>query len=321
MDFDITFCAGIKNILADRLSRLFVPDEEGKDNSTEIAKRIINSQQKDEMKEKMQKGENPLSKINNSNENKGQQSRKFNKTAPEEDQANPKRILQVVTRSASNNRADNVLSSLPMVNRRGEKVTKVKLKQVVDHIQEQNNVNEWLPTKVSQKEILNIDYIIPGTFKEREEILIKTHLLGHYGVTAMEKTIYNDNMNWPGLRKDILRTVAACKRCRLFNRGQTVYHPPTGILPDDVMDHVVMDLGTLNVTTPRGNNLILLMVDLFSRFTMFSALADKRATTIAKQLVQNFSIMGYCTIISHDRGLEFHNSLVDSLIKQCGIDH
>lgn len=87
------------------------------------------------------------------------------------------------------------------------------------------------------------------------------------------------------------------------------------------MDHVVRDLGDLNVTTPRGNNFILVMVDLFSRFEILSALPDKRAATAAKQLVQKIFLVGCSKIISHDHGLEVDNQLINSKNKQCGIDH
>ncbi|KAG2191020.1 hypothetical protein INT47_002680, partial [Mucor saturninus] len=202
MDFDITFCA------ADKLSRLFIPHDDEKSNSKVIFKKFKHAKTSDEKKKNTQKGLAPLSELKHINENEGEPSRILSDIVPHIEPNDTDLVLQAITRSASKNRADNDLSSIPVVNRKENKVTKAKLQRVVDTIQEQNNVNEGLLKKFTQKEILASDFIIPESSEEREDILIKTHLLGHYGVTAMEKSIHNDNMNWPGLRKDILRTVA-----------------------------------------------------------------------------------------------------------------
>ena len=40
--------------------------------------------------------------------------------------------------------------------------------------------------------------------KEKQTLLEKAHLLGHFGVTAMEQVIHEEyQMHWKGLRKDI----------------------------------------------------------------------------------------------------------------------
>jgi hypothetical protein len=103
-------------------------------------------------------------------------------------------------------------------------------------------------------------YSIPKNDNEKKEILDKSHLLGHYGITQMEKIIHNDyKMHWPNLRKDITHYVKNCNPCRQFNLGKRVYHPPKSIAPNNVWDHIAVDLGTFNIATPRGNNYILVL--------------------------------------------------------------
>ncbi|KAG0760208.1 hypothetical protein G6F16_008116 [Rhizopus arrhizus] len=88
----------------------------------------------------------------------------------------------------------------------------------------------------------------------------------------------------------------------MFNIAKTGYHPPRSILPDGPLDHWVMDLGTFNITSTSGNNFLLVMVDLFSRFTLLKAIPDKQALTIAKQLVDICCTFGWPKAISSDNG-------------------
>ncbi|KAG1084703.1 hypothetical protein G6F40_014411 [Rhizopus arrhizus] len=106
----------------------------------------------------------------------------------------------------------------------------------------------------------------------------------------------------------------------MFNIAKTGYHPPRSILPDGPLDHWVMDLGTFNITSTSGNNFLLVMVDLFSRFTILKAIPDKQALTIAKQLVDIFCTFGWPKIIASDNGKEFTATIVTELINNSGID-
>ena len=69
------------------------------------------------------------------------------------------------------------------------------------------------------------DYITPPP-KDRDNIINKAHLLGHFGITAVEDTIHKDyNMHWTHLRNDIHRIISNCDRCSHFNIAKVGYHP------------------------------------------------------------------------------------------------
>lgn len=243
MDFTITYCKGIDNILADRLSRIFVPNDT-----------------------KMLKG--------------GDDSRKRKKFVSSKE---------------------------------NESEAKTRKKQKLNQNEKESvNENESLSIRAIQKK----GYTTPNE-EQRKEILLKSHLLGHYGIHAMEKIIHEDfNAHWPKMRNDITSFISKCNDCRQFNQGKHVYHPPKSILPNNVWDHIVYDLGTFNVTSERGNNFILVVVDLFSRFTILRPLKDKTAVSVAKELVFLFSLMGYPKIISHDNGKEVSNKLIEAIVEQ-----
>jgi transposase InsO family protein len=164
-------------------------------------------------------------------------------------------------------------------------------------------------------------YETPQNEEQKKELLEKSHLLGHYGITAMEQIIHEEyQMHWKGLRKDIEQYVKNCSKCRVFNLGKHVFHPPKNHTAKSIGDHWVFDLGTFDVTTPRGNNFILVAMDLFSRFIVLRPLPNKTASTVAKELVSIFSLFGYPAIISHDNGKEFSSQLLESIAANAQIE-
>jgi hypothetical protein len=86
------------------------------------------------------------------------------------------------------------------------------------------------------------DYITPPP-KERDDIINKAHLLGHFGIKAVETTIHNDyNMHWTNMRNDIHRIISNCDACSHYNISKVGYHPFRSVLPEQPLDHWSMDL-------------------------------------------------------------------------------
>lgn len=164
------------------------------------------------------------------------------------------------------------------------------------------------------------DYMTPPT-KERDCIINKAHLLGHFGIKAVEDTIHNDyKLHWTNMRIDIQRIISNCDACSHYNISKVGYHPFRSVLPDQPLDHWSMDLGTFNTTSASGNNYMLVMVDHFSRFTILRALPDKTSLTVAKELLNIFCLFSFPRILTHDNGNEFVNEVVSQLILISGID-
>lgn len=164
------------------------------------------------------------------------------------------------------------------------------------------------------------DYITPPR-KDRDNIINKAHLLGHFGITAVETTIHKDyNMHWTNMRSDIQRIIANCDACSHYNIAKVGYHPFRSVLPDQPLDHWSMDLGTFSTTSASGNNFMLVMVDHFSRFTILRALPDKSALTIAKELLNIFCLFSFPRVLTSDRGNEFIAEIVSQMILLAGID-
>ncbi|KAG2189718.1 hypothetical protein INT46_002651, partial [Mucor plumbeus] len=189
------------------------------------------------------------------------------------------------------------------------------------------NINNIISDNISDNNLytcishLNV-YQAPKNEEEKQNILEKSHILGHFGIHAMETIIHQDlNYHWKGLRDDITTYIRKCHKCQKFNLAKHVYHPPKQEAPGGIMDHVVFDLGTFDCTTPRGNNYILVVLDLFSRFIILRAIPDKTAITVAKELVSVFSLFGYPCIVGHDRGQEFNSILLENILKHAGVEN
>ena len=310
MDFDITFCSGINNILADTLSRLFWPYNTLVESGD---KRLI----KNHVNEKNLVKQDIDTKVK----------RKRNHVVDNVVEEKKKRKLHVVNKGKDKLKEahDNliscdtsVISGSPKVIIPRETSDLFNNAKLTAYVNKLKNKNEELLFCVSHLDV----YETPASDEEKQAILEKTHLLGHFGIHAMEQVIHQDlNMHWKGLREDITKYISNCHKCRQFNLAKHVYHPPKQEAPEGIMDHVVFDLGGFDCTTPRGNNFILVVLDLFSRFIILRAIPDKSATTVAKELVSIFSLFGYPRIVGHDRGAEFHNKLLEKILKHAEVEN
>ncbi|KAG1441978.1 hypothetical protein G6F56_011255 [Rhizopus delemar] len=168
--------------------------------------------------------------------------------------------------------------------------------------------------------VQKVDYMTPPE-DERYEILHRAHLLGHYGADAMVTTVHHDNLHWTNIKQDALDMVSRCIECQAHNIGKHGYHPQRSITADSPGDHWAMDLGTFDITSKSGNNYILILVDIFSRFTILRAIPDKTAMTIANELADVFCLFGFPKVIQSDNGSEFKNELVGAMLQCTGIDH
>ena len=56
------------------------------------------------------------------------------------------------------------------------------------------------------------EYMTPPEH-ERDTLILKAHLLGHYGLQSIEDQLHHDGVHWTNMRKDIERILADCLEC------------------------------------------------------------------------------------------------------------
>lgn len=160
--------------------------------------------------------------------------------------------------------------------------------------------------------------LLPESLKE--EVLTQLHQ--NHGHQGMERTtdLARQRCYWPGMDQEIKEWCQKCERCTLAKSTQPRIRAPMGHLlaarPNQIL---AIDFSLLEPARD-GKELILVMTDVFSKFTQVVPARDQKATTVAKILVQEwFYHYGVPARIHSDQGKSFENSLVYQLCHLYGI--
>ena len=161
--------------------------------------------------------------------------------------------------------------------------------------------------------------VVPS--RERQDMICRFHdslFAGHLGVSRTANRLL-DRVYWPGLRQDVRSYLVSCAVC-LARKSPCPRRAPMGHV--DVghrWERVAMDLLDMSVTTPKGNQYVLVMVDCFSRWTEACPLPDKMALSVADAFFQHIVCrFGIPSVIHSDQGREFENKLMQELCLLCG---
>jgi transposase InsO family protein len=119
---------------------------------------------------------------------------------------------------------------------------------------------------------------------------------------------------WPFVRKDILQYCERCERCMIAKAPQPRVKPPMGhLLADRPLEVLAIDFTVLERSSCGKEN-VLVMTDVFSKFTQAVPTKDQKAVTVAKVLVRDwFQKYGVPARIHSDRGRNFESGLVQEL--------
>ena len=161
--------------------------------------------------------------------------------------------------------------------------------------------------------------IVPES--ERNDFLTEAHEMGHIGTNAMVNHIHALQKTWPNLAKDCLEYVKRCSECQRVNIERKGYHPMTAIHAQLPGEHMAVDLIGQLPTSDKGNVRILVLVDVCTRFVFLRPLKDKTALTIATELFEIFTMIGFPRILQSDNGREFVNEALKEMTTLMGTQH
>jgi len=157
--------------------------------------------------------------------------------------------------------------------------------------------------------------------EQRNIILERAHLLGHFGAKAMVDSVKEQYAIWPGIMREANELVLSCLECQRFAIKKEGFHPLNSLEATYPFDHISIDLAGPFETSHVGNSYILLLVDVATRFTILRTLLNKDALTIAQELFNIFTLVGFPKIIQSDNGTEFVNTVIQNLTLISSIDH
>jgi transposase InsO family protein len=159
------------------------------------------------------------------------------------------------------------------------------------------------------------------TATEREALLEAAHSSGHFGAESLFKQLWQDGYYWPGMRADCSSHVCSCLPCLRFNVGKSGYHPRQFIQAELPFEHISIDTISGFKTTERGNNYIVVITDMCTRYKLLIAQQTKTAAETARNLWWVFCTFPLPKILQSDNGTEFCNAIIKELMNLLGVNH
>ena len=142
---------------------------------------------------------------------------------------------------------------------------------------------------------------------------------GHLGMVKTYNRI-RQYYYWRGMQKDVYEYVSLCDTCiRNKSRKPAKQVPLKVIQPTRRFELVALDLLKLNQTY-KGNKLVLVITDMFTKFTKTAPLHDAESVTVGEAFVNHWlSIFGAPEKLLSDQGSQFTSELFLALCRIVGV--
>lgn len=153
-----------------------------------------------------------------------------------------------------------------------------------------------------------------------KDVLTQVHQEhGHQGV---ERTLalVRSRCYWPGMSREVAEWCRACERCQVAKDNQPGARSFMGHLLAARPNELVAIDYTLLEPTSSGLENVLVMTDVFSKYTLAVPTRDQHASTVAQVLVTEwFAKFGVPARIHSDQGRNFESTLIQQLCSFYGI--
>ncbi|KAL0153780.1 hypothetical protein M9458_050896, partial [Cirrhinus mrigala] len=161
--------------------------------------------------------------------------------------------------------------------------------------------------------------LLPAVMKH--EVLTQLHQQhGHQGVERTSQLV-RQRCYWPGMSADIARWCQECERCQCAKGFPTAPGSFMGHLlaarPNEIL---ALDFTVLEPSRSGLEN-VLVMTDIFTKYTLAVPTRDQRAETVAQVLVVEwFCKFGVPGRIHSDQGRNFESTLIQQLCSLYGVE-
>lgn len=156
--------------------------------------------------------------------------------------------------------------------------------------------------------------ILPQRLKEK----VLTSLHGGMSHQGTQRTLHliRDSCYWPGIHRDVEAWIKKCERCALSKEPLPRVRPAMGhLLPTRPLEVLAIDFMLLEPAT-EGRENVLVMTDVFTKFTQAVSTRDQRVSTTAKVLLREwFFKYGVPLRINSDQGRCFQNAVITEVCK------
>ncbi len=191
----------------------------------------------------------------------------------------------------------------------------------VDSVQDSSQRPSALSSTELEVELERRGKKAPSSSEDKLALIQSTHALGHFGVEATFRKLYQQGWWWPNMRTEILSQLKECDACIRYTVVKTGFHPARAITALGPWDHVQVDCLVHLPLSPDGLNTLFVAVDVFQGFCLLKASKDSTAESMALFLWECCSVFGLFKILQTDNGPEFSNDVIRALAKLTGIEH
>ena len=174
-----------------------------------------------------------------------------------------------------------------------------------------------LHNKVSNR----YNWVIACPRELRQTVIKQCHEQHHGGMTKTEARVRLD-WYWPGISTDIRSVIHHCEVCQATKHsGQTKSANQQRLYAGRPWQVLSLDLVGPLPETPRGNTMILVLADHFTRWKDAIAIKDGTTQSIAEALErQVLCYFGLPERIHSDLGAQFESQLMRDLCRLWGVD-
>ena len=145
---------------------------------------------------------------------------------------------------------------------------------------------------------------------------------GHGGIQRTLDKLTAEGYTWPKMTAHVKRFIKLCPCCQKMSQVQKVIHAyPFTTSSYGLWDTVSVDFIERLAPDSYGNNMIIVIIDNFSRFTDLYATNSTNAEGAADALLSFTGRYATPNAFRTDSGKSFANAIVDGLIERLGADH
>ena len=185
-------------------------------------------------------------------------------------------------------------------------------------------MRKWRPSDVSTDDEWAFRYKIVVPKSYRFEILSLAHdtpLSGHLGINKTFQKIIT-HFYWPGIRKDVVEFCKTCHTCQIVGKpNQVIPKAPLKPIPafEEPFSRFMIDCVGPLPKTKSGNQYLLTIMCVSTRFPEAIPLRNIKAKTIVQALTKFFTLVGLPKSIQSDQGSNFMSCLFQQVMHELGI--
>ena len=166
--------------------------------------------------------------------------------------------------------------------------------------------------------------VVPTDYRRHVLELAHDHpWSGHLGITKTYDRILK-HFFWPGLKAAVTSYCKTCSTCQVTGKPNQVV-PPAPLCPipavGEPFEHVIVDCVGPLPKTKSGNQFLLTIMCLATRFPEAIPLRKITALTVTKALTKFFTTFGLPKICQTDRGTNFMSKVFKQTLQSLGITH